>query len=162
MSITVIQAELSRPEHAEALIQLLDSYASDPAGGGKGLPANTKHNLIPSLQQRNDVVAVLAFNEQNPVGLILCFEGFSSFLCQPLLNIHDVVVLAPFRDQGIAQKMLQAIEDIAKQRGYCKLTLEVLSGNLPAQAAYKKFGFHAYELDPNMGQALFWEKIISQ
>jgi len=158
--MTVIQAELTRPEHAEALLRLLDSYARDPAGGGKGLSAYAKQNLVPSLQRRNDVVAVLAFAKQTPVGLALCFEGFSSFLCRPLLNIHDLVVSQAFRGQGVSQKMLQAVESIAKQRGYCKLTLEVLAGNLAAQAAYKKFGFNAYELDPNMGQALFWEKVL--
>ena len=107
------------------------------------------------------MVAVLAFAAQTPVGLVLCFEGFSSFLCQPLLNIHDVVVDPRFRGQGVAQQLLQEVESIARQRGCCKLTLEVLSGNLAAQSAYKKFGFAAYELDPAMGQAMFWQKYLN-
>ena len=42
--------------------------------------------------------------------------------------------------------------------GCCKLTLEVLDGNAPAKAAYEKFGFASYELDPAVGGALCWQK----
>ena len=43
-------------------------------------------------------------------------------------------------------------------RGCCKLTLEVLDNNFIAKALYKKFGFSDYQLDPEYGNALFWEK----
>jgi len=56
--------------------------------------------------------------------------------------------------------MLKKVEDIAKEKGCCKLTLEVLDGNKAAQNAYTKFGFGGYELDPVMGKALFWQKSI--
>ncbi|MFT5906124.1 MAG: ribosomal protein S18 acetylase RimI-like enzyme, partial [Cryomorphaceae bacterium] len=42
----------------------------------------------------------------------------------------------------------------------CKITLEVLSKNEVAKSAYQKFGFSGYELDPEAGKALFWEKPI--
>ena len=54
--------------------------------------------------------------------------------------------------------MLEKVEQIAIERGCCKLTLEVLEGNQAAQNSYQKFGFSAYELDPEMGRALFWDK----
>jgi hypothetical protein len=38
--------------------------------------------------------------------------------------------------------------------------LEVLTGNRLAQSAYLKFGFGAYELDPEMGGAIFWQKAL--
>ncbi len=50
------------------------------------------------------------------------------------------------------------LKPLRKTRDCCKLTLEVLEGNHIAQAAYTKFGFSGYELDPEMGRALFWEK----
>ena len=57
--------------------------------------------------------------------------------------------------------MLEAIESVAVERKCCKLTLEVLEGNHIAQHVYKKFGFAAYELDPKMGQAMFFEKKLN-
>ncbi len=54
--------------------------------------------------------------------------------------------------------MLDKVEEVAIEKGCCKITLEVLSKNEAAKSAYKKFGFSDYELDPNAGSALFWQK----
>ena len=56
--------------------------------------------------------------------------------------------------------LLQAVEKEAKIRGAGKLTMEVLEQNKPAHAAYSKFGFEPYQLDPTMGKAIFWQKVI--
>lgn len=140
------------------LLHLLDRYACDPMGGGIPLPEEVKQNLILRLQQRNDYLGVLAFVDQQPAGLINAFEGFSTFAAKPLLNIHDVVVASEFRGNGLAQRMMQKVEELARARGCCKLTLEVLSNNHAAQAAYRRFGFAAYELNPAAGAAVFWQK----
>jgi len=71
-----------------------------------------------------------------------------------------VVVTENARGLGISQKMLQEVEKIAKERGCCKMTLEVLEGNVVAKGAYQKFGFSGYELDPKIGKAMFWEKVL--
>lgn len=156
--IEVIEADLGQTEHAEALVMLLDSYARDPMGGGNGLSDYAKANLAASLQQRDDSIVLLAYRDGRPVGVTTCIEGFSTFACQPLLNIHDIAVLPEHRGQGVATSMLEVAEAIALQRGCCKLTLEVLSGNNTAQAVYARFGFARYELDPSKGQAQFWHK----
>ena len=54
--------------------------------------------------------------------------------------------------------MLQECERIAVELGCCKITLEVLDGNAPAKAAYEKFGFASYELDPAVGGAVLAEE----
>tara|TARA_R110002095_G_scaffold196929_1_gene175848 strand:+ start:358 stop:876 length:519 start_codon:yes stop_codon:yes gene_type:complete len=154
----LIEADLTNPAHAHAVLFLLNSYACSPEGCGKPLPEEVQHKLAGALQKRADVVIVLAFKNEIPAGLVICIEGFSTFACQPLLNIHDVFVAPEFREQGLARLLFARVETIAKRRGCCKLTLEVLEGNHRAQAAYTKFGFSAYELDPQMGRALFWEK----
>jgi ribosomal protein S18 acetylase RimI-like enzyme len=56
--------------------------------------------------------------------------------------------------------MLEKVEDIAISKGCCKLTLEVLEGNKIARASYNKFGFSDYVLDPKMGKALFFQKVL--
>jgi ribosomal protein S18 acetylase RimI-like enzyme len=54
--------------------------------------------------------------------------------------------------------MFAEVEVIARERGACKLTLEVLDGNAAARALYQRLGFTAYQLDPAMGQAQFLHK----
>lgn len=156
--IDIVKADLSLPAHAEATIQLMDAYALDPMGGGQGLSNYVKANLLAELAKRKSAHVILAFVDAKPAGLIICLEGFSTFACKPLLNIHDAIVALPYRGKGLSKLLLQKAEAIALDLGCCKLTLEVLEGNHIAQAAYKSFGFSGYELNPQMGKALFWEK----
>ncbi len=101
---------------------------------------------------------MLAFDGATPVGLVNAIEGFSTFACRPLVNVHDVVVSTSHRGRGIAAQLFAEVETIARERGACKLTLEVLSGNASPRALYEKLGFDDYRLDPAMGHAQFMQK----
>ncbi len=74
------------------------------------------------------------------------------------MNVHDVVVLASHRGRRVGEQMLALVEQIACERGACKLTLEVLQGNASAIRLYGRVGFTGYQLDPAMGQAQFLQK----
>jgi ribosomal protein S18 acetylase RimI-like enzyme len=156
--LNVVHVSYADGTHMTALLGLLDVYARDPMGGGEPLSEYALQNLPKALATRSNMFSVLAFDGKEPVGLINCVEGFSTFACQPLVNVHDVVVTASHRGQGIAEKMLVLVEGIARSRGACKLTLEVLAGNLAAQKLYRRVGFDNYQLDPEMGQAQFMQK----
>lgn len=160
-TVRVVRADYARPTHASAVVALLDAYARDSMGGGEPLTDFAKSNLVASLAARSQAFSVLAFqgaDDVTPVGLVNCIEGFSTFACRPLVNVHDVAVLAGYRGQRIAERMLALAEQIARERGACKLTLEVLSGNVGAMRLYQRVGFANYELDPAMGQAGFMQK----
>jgi ribosomal protein S18 acetylase RimI-like enzyme len=156
--IEVTKADLRSEMHALAMVQLLDAYARDPIGGGQGLSSDVKAKLPDELAQRPSACVLLAWAGARPVGLLIAFEGFSTFAGKPLLNLHDIYVDPDYRRRGVGMLLLGEAETIARQRGCCKLTLEVLSGNAPAQAAYREFGFQEYELNPAAGKAMFWQK----
>jgi ribosomal protein S18 acetylase RimI-like enzyme len=143
---------------AQALVFLLDAYAQDPMGGGDALQPEAAARLCSDLARIAGAASFIAWLEDKPVGLINCLEGYSTFKAKPLLNVHDIAVLAGHRGQGVGQALLKAAQDHAHTRGCCKLTLEVLSGNAPALASYKRFGFAQYELNPAAGQAQFMQK----
>jgi ribosomal protein S18 acetylase RimI-like enzyme len=154
----IVLADLHQPAHASALVFLLNEYALDPMGGGQALSAYTQENLARALRERTGAFVFLAYEQERPCGLLIAFEGFSTFACQPLLNLHDIAVLAEFRGRGVGRALLNAAQELALQRGCCKLTLEVLQGNTRAQSAYRAFGFAAYTLAESSGAALFWQK----
>ena len=156
--LEIVRARYDDPVHAAALVELLDTYARDPAGGGEPLNDFARENLVDALAARPFVFSVLAFDGETPVGLVNAIEGFSTFACRPLVNVHDVVVMPSHRGRGIAAAMLAEVEAVARERGACKLTLEVLEGNAAARALYRRLGFAAYQLDPAMGQARFMLK----
>ena len=154
----ILIADLTLPAHAAAIVYLLNEYAQDNMGGGAELPQFVKSNLVPELRKRQGAHVVLALVDGAPAGMAVCFEGFSTFACKPLLNVHDIIVAQTYRGRGLSKRLLAKAEEIALHLGCCKLTLEVLEGNAVAQAAYKACGFAGYELDPKMGKAMFWQK----
>jgi ribosomal protein S18 acetylase RimI-like enzyme len=160
MNIEIIKADYVNKKHAKEIAALMNSYATDPMGGGKPLPEEVKNNLAQELSKLPYAFSVISYVDNVAAGLVTCFELFSTFSCKPLINIHDVIVLKEYRGNGLSHKMLRKVEEIAISKGCCKLTLEVLEGNKVAQSSYKKQGFSGYELAPKMGKALFWQKIL--
>ena len=159
--VEIFRVDYANAAHAAGLVDLLDSYACEPAGGGEALSAFARANLVAQLAARPFIFSVMAFDGATPVGLINAIEGFSTFACQPLVNVHDVVVRASHRGRGIAAQLFAEVEVIARERGACKLTLEVLEGNTSARALYQRLGFVAYQLDPSMGHAQFLHKWLA-
>lgn len=156
--ISVETVDYQNPRQAQALIDLLDHYARDPMGGGEPLAAETRKNLTEALGRVPGAFSVLLWKEDRPVGLLNAFASFSTFKAKPILNVHDVIVHADYRGQGLTRRLFDALEAEARRRGCCKVTLEVLQGNGPARQAYRRLGFEGYALDARYGQAEFWEK----
>ncbi len=61
------------------------------------------------------------------------------------LDIESVAVDPEYRGKGLAKALFQHIEDIAKQRGYEKIVLEVREHNPEAIGLYEKLGFKKTE-----------------
>jgi len=153
-------ADYQNAEHAESVVELLNSYANDPMGGGEPLSAHVQASLVSQLANFPGAFSVLCKLESEYVGLANCLTGFSTFAAMPLINIHDLMVSASARGQGLSQGLLSFVESEAQRRGCCKVTLEVLEGNPVAISAYRKFGFLPYSLDAQTGDALLMQKKI--
>lgn len=161
MIIEIKAADFNNAVHGRDIVNLLDYYACDPMGGGQPLSAFVKVEVVKQLALWPHALTLLAYVDHKAVGLANCFQQFSTFQCKPILNIHDLIVLAQFRGHGISKQLLQAAQERAIGAGCCKLSLEVLSNNHRAKSVYQKFGFMGYELSPENGKAEFWEKKLS-
>ena len=162
MTLQVVAVDLENEAISNAWQSLLDHYARDPMGGGTGLSDYAQANLVRELANLPSFHGALAFSGNQAVGLINCFAGFSTFAAKPLLNVHDIVVHASRRGQGIGQALLAWAEQRAGELGCCKLTLEVLSNNTRAMAAYQQAGYVPYVLDPAAGHALLMQKTLPE
>jgi len=141
MTIEVRLANLGSGADAAAIVAVLDSYASDPRGGGIPLSAEVKARLIPGLAGHPTSRVWLAFDAGQAIGLCVGFMGFSTFRAMPLINIHDLAVVPGRRGGGVGRALLTAVEGHARAAGCCKLTLEVQDDNHPARLLYERFGF---------------------
>jgi ribosomal protein S18 acetylase RimI-like enzyme len=159
--LEIIDADFNDPDHGRQVLAMLNEYASGPMGGNTPLPAHAQANLIPELARRPTVRALLARVDGQAAGVAIYVEGFSTFACRPLLNLHDLAVSPRFQGQGVGKALLAALEDRARQMDCCKITLEVLEGNTVAQGLYRKLGFEGYALDDATGRAMFWQKKLA-
>jgi ribosomal protein S18 acetylase RimI-like enzyme len=157
MTLSIRPPDWTDPSDRRAVVELLDTYANDLMGGGTPLSDSVKSKLCDELAARPSIAVRLAFLDDRPAGLCIANEGFSTFACKPLLNIHDIVTAPTFRGRGVARALIGAMREVARTRGCCKLTLEVLENNTVARGLYASCGFVSYELDPAAGKALFLE-----
>jgi GNAT superfamily N-acetyltransferase len=160
MPIDIVRVDYSNPEHGSDLLAMLEIYASDPMGGSGTLSDHVKTHLLPDMAALPFAFSLLAYRDDQPVGLTNCFFGYSTFSAQPLINIHDMVTHPDHRRSGVATAMFAEIERLASARGCCKITLEVLSGNIPAKALYARLGYSGYGLGVDQGTAEFWQKAL--
>jgi len=93
MSIRIVEADLNVSEHREAVLAMVDAYSRDTMGSAKPLDPGVRLRMIPGLQRHPTTLIFLAFEGEQPVGVAVCFIGFSTFAAKPLINIHDCMVL---------------------------------------------------------------------
>jgi GNAT superfamily N-acetyltransferase len=160
-ALTVELADYRNPRDAADIVTLLEAYARDPMGGAAPLGQEVRDEVVPGLAATPGAFSLIARIDRQAVGLANCFTGFSTFIAKPLINVHDMTVIAGRRGQGIGKALLGAVEAEARRRGACKITLEVLSGNDRAKALYASQGYSDYQLDPESGHALFWQKRLA-
>jgi len=156
----VVEADISLPGNAAAVLAMLDAYSSDPMADGHPLSADARANLIAGLRAHPSTLVFLAFHAGEPVGVAVCFRGFSTFAAKPLINVHDLYVVPALRGRGIGRALLGAVERRACETGCCKLTLEVLENNTPAQRLYESGGFSQAQYSEAAGKAIFLWKLL--
>ena len=106
------EADLNDGVIAKGVIDLLNGYACDFFGGNEPLSDYSRENLVNELKKLPTAHVFLARSSgesKEMVGLAICFEGFSTFACKPLINIHDFYVKAEFRRRGISSSLIFAI-----------------------------------------------------
>jgi ribosomal protein S18 acetylase RimI-like enzyme len=161
MDVEIRQVDYRDQGDAAVLVALLDGYAREPFGGGTPLPEEVRVTLPERLAAFPTALSLLAFADGKPAGLANAVLGFSTFAARPLLNLHDLVVDVNYRGHGIGRRLLERLETEAYERGCCKMTLEVLTGNATAQGLYQRCGYAPYALDPDHGAAQFWHKPLT-
>ena len=160
IDVDIVEADLSRAAHQQAVVDLIDAYAADPMGDGQPLPPAVRDALIPGLRRHPTTLIFLAYQGGNAIGIAVCFLGFSTFAARPLINIHDLAVLPEHRGLGVGRRLLQAVEQKARELGCCKLTLEVMEYNRRARGLYESAGFAQSTQLEEAGGALFFAKLL--
>lgn len=139
-NITFREADLENREDAAAIIELLNGFGRKSAMG-RELPEDVQDRLIEELIAFGNALIFFAQDGEHPIGIATTFKSFSTFKSSIVLNIHDFFIDSEYQGRGIGAKFLNYIEEEAKKRNFCRLTLEVYSANVGAIALYERLGF---------------------
>lgn len=90
--------------------------------------------------RRRTAEVALAHYKRAPVGFVLFFHNYSTFLGRPGIYIEDLFVDEAFRRRGFGSALLRYVAKIAKQRNCGRLEWSVLDWNEPAINFYRKLG----------------------
>ena len=71
----IVQAQLDRPEHQRAVVEMTAAYALDVMGNGGPLSRDVLEELIPALRAHPTTVVFLAYVDEAAVGIGTCFLG---------------------------------------------------------------------------------------
>lgn len=101
----------------------------------------TEENLRRTLFGRRRMAEVaIGYLDRRPVGFVLFFHNYSTFLGRPGIYIEDLFVDTAFRGRGFGRALLQYVARLANRRGCGRLEWSVLNWNAPAIGFYRKLG----------------------
>src|SRR5262245_5738249 len=90
--------------------------------------------------RRRTAEVAIGYYKRAPVGFVLFFHNYSTFLGQPGIYIEDLFVDEAFRRRGFGGALLRYVAKLAKQRSCGRLEWSVLDWNEPALNFYRKLG----------------------
>jgi GNAT superfamily N-acetyltransferase len=83
---------------------------------------------------------LIASLDNQPVGFALFFHNYSTFLSKPGIYLEDLYVREAVRAHGVGTALLEAVRQLAIQRGCGRFEWSVLNWNQRAIEFYEKMG----------------------
>jgi GNAT superfamily N-acetyltransferase len=142
--ISVRQAVFS---DLEPLARLFDQYRQFQ-GRQSDLPA--ARDFLRARFDHGESVIFISHEDEDPIGFAQLYPSFSSVALARVFVLNDLFVRESGRRQGVASRLLAAIEAYASSLGAVRITLSVARDNGSAQALYESRGwaqderFHMY------------------
>lgn len=100
------------------------------------------HAWLEARLSRDEAVVLVAVPpDGEPVGFTQLYPGFSSVGLRPAWVLNDLYVAEQARGQGVAERLLSAAGQLAREAGCATLSLETKRDNQTAQRLYRRLGW---------------------
>ena len=100
----------------------------------------TAEELRASLFEKRQAEVVLAEYLGKPVGFMLYFHNYSTFLGQPGIYLEDLFLLPEVRKMGFGRKCLSFLAQLAVERNCGRVEWSCLDWNTSSRNFYKSLG----------------------
>lgn len=121
------------------LCRNLDAYLNNIVGGEENRAQYISYNLLDDIQD-----AFVMYDRDRPVGC----AGFKRY-DDKCAEVKRVFLSEEYRGRGLSGKLMEFLEQTAREKGYAYLILESGEILVEAMSLYRKIG---YEVIPNYGQ----------
>ncbi|MGQ8364285.1 N-acetyltransferase family protein [Glaciecola sp. 1036] len=152
MEITIRRIEIESIEDKSTFETLFKEYLS-------GLSVELDPSVIDQLFALPYFHGIISFVDNKPAGFAVCFESFSTYRAQRVMNIHDFMVSDSFRRKGVGKAQLRGIEQYCRDNNYVKITLEVGDDNVAAKKLYSSLDYEDYRVVLKGQQ--HWQKYLN-
>ena len=117
----------------------LDDFLNELVGGEENRAEYIPYNQLDDIHN-----VVVAYDDDIPVGSV-SFKKYDDECAE----VKRVFVKEEYRNKGIANELMELLENTAREQGYRYLILESGAPLVAAMALYRKIG---YKVIPNYGQ----------
>lgn len=131
---------LATTEDANTLASIEQAIFTDP---------RSEATFRSSIELDDNAVAIVAEHEGEVIAYADVYKAYDE------LQLNNIAVLEQFRDNHIAENMVNILKETARELNCIAITLEVRESNTAAISLYEKCGFHEvgirgnYYLDNN-------------
>lgn len=139
MDISIRLIEIENLEDKGVFKSLLKEYLSE-------FNVELDSTVVDQLFSLPYFYGFISFIENKPAGFAVCFESFSTYHAQRVMNIHDFMVSERYRGKGVGKAQLDSIEQYCRDNSYFKITLEVDDDNISAKKLYHSCGYEDYRI----------------
>jgi len=92
--------------------------------------------------EKQEADIFIAYDEGHEAqGFVLNYTSFSSVSLGKIIVLNDLFVAPKHRKKGVANELIRAVEQFAKEQGAIRVDLSTAKDNFSAQALYEKMGF---------------------
>jgi len=133
-----ISTRLADAGDLQAVAALFDGYRQF-YGNAPDIEGATA--FIAARFRSGDSVIIVAESGGQVVGFTQLYPSFTSVGMAPIMILNDLFVAQERRGAGVAEALLEAAGDFARQGGAVRLSLSTQIENQPAQALYEKTGW---------------------
>lgn len=137
----IIEADLSSPIHAAAVVDLIAQLAVSEFGRRRPMTAAECDALIPALARFPSKRVLLASCDSTICAVAVCFVQLSTFSGREVLKIHDLFVSPDQRGHGVGRSPVEAAIGCAREMNCAFVNLEVATDNPAAIRLYQSLRF---------------------
>lgn len=134
----MLEVKQASSMHLTELIDLFDAYRCFYQ-----MPTEKKQVqlFLQERLKRKDSLILMAFIQQQAVGLVQVYPVFSSVAMRPVWLLNDLFVAASHRQQGVAKELLTQLENQAKAAQVFSIKLTTAVDNHAAKNLYDSLGY---------------------